>query len=321
MSILITGGTGFIGTHVARLKLEEGEKDVAVFDINPSLKLLDDIADRVSLIRGDLGNFSHVLNAVKTCRPETIFHLGGMLSVPSDADPAAAFKANAMGTYHVLEAARLFGVPKVIFTSTIGTYGLDLEEGSTITDYSLQRPQLFYGTTKVFCELMGQFYRRKYGLDFRGVRLPSIVGPGVKTPGVVQYTSWMIEESLKGNPYTVYVSPETRTPIMYFKDAALAVIKLAETPRENIKMVVYLVAGAKPVASAQELAEIVKAKIPGARINFKPDMELQQILNKLLHPVDDSVAQREWGWKAKYDQEKIVDDFISEMKNNPQRYE
>lgn len=320
MSILITGGTGFIGAHIARLKLKEGEKDIAIFDINPSLKLLDDIADSVSLIKGDLGNFSHVVNAVKTCKPKTIFHVGGMLSVPSDADPAASFRSNAMGTFHVLESAKLLDVPQVIFTSTLATYGLDLEEDIPVNDYSLQRPQLFYGATKIFGELLGQFYRRKYGLDFRGVRLPSIVGPGVKTPGVVQYTSWMIEESLKGNPYTVYVSPETRTPVMYFKDAALSVIKLANVPRENIKMVNYLVAGAKPVATAQELADIVKAKIPGARIDFKPDMELQKILNKLLHPVDDSVAQKEWGWKAEYDQAKIVDDFMAEMKNNPQRY-
>jgi threonine 3-dehydrogenase len=225
-----------------------------------------------------------------------------------------------MGTFHVLEAAKLLGVPQVIFTSTLATYGLDLEVGAFVNDYSLQRPQLFYGVTKVFSELMGQFYRRKYGLDFRGVRYPSIVGPGVKTPGVVQYTSWMIEESIKGNPFTVHVGSETRTPVMYFKDAALSVIKLSRAPRENIKTVNYLIAGVKPVASAGELADIVKSRIPGAKIDFKPDMELQKILDKLLHPVDDGIAEKEWGWKADYDQGKIVDDFIAEMKNNPQRY-
>ncbi|HOW57904.1 MAG TPA: NAD-dependent epimerase/dehydratase family protein, partial [Smithellaceae bacterium] len=255
MSILIIGGTGFVGAHVARLLLAEGEKDIVVFDINPTTKLLDDVAAKVTIVRGDLGNFSHVANAVKNCRPRTIYHMGGMLSVPSDADPAASFRANAMGTFHVLEAAKLFDVPQVIFTSTIATYGLDLEEGSTIDDYSLQRPQLFYGTTKVFCELLGQFYRRKYGMDFRGVRYPSIVGPGVKTPGVVQYNAWMIEDSIKGKPFTVNIAPETRTPVMYFKDAALSVIQLAKAPRENIKMVNYLIAGVKPVASAQELAD------------------------------------------------------------------
>jgi len=320
MSILITGGTGFIGSHVARLLLQDGEKDIFVFDINASTKLLDDIKDRVTLVRGDLGNFSHVFSVVKASRPKTIFHIGGMLSAPSDADHAASFRANTIGTFHVLEAARTFEVPQVIFTSTIATYGLDLEEGAPITDYSLQRPQLFYGTTKVFSELMGQFYRRKFGLDFRGVRYPSIVGPGVKTPGVVQYTSWMIEESVKGNPFTVSVAPETKCPVMYFKDAALAIIRLARAPRENIKMVNYLIAGPKPIASAGELADMVKQRVSGARIIFKTDMELQNILNKLLHPVDDSVAQKEWGWKAEYDQEKIVDDFIAEMKTNPQRY-
>jgi nucleoside-diphosphate-sugar epimerase len=107
---------------------------------------------------------------------------------------------------------------------------------------------------------------------------------------------------------------------MYFKDAASCVIKLARAPRENIQMVNYLVAGVKPVATAQELADIVKSRIPGAKIEFKPDMELQKILDKLLHPLDDGIAEMEWGWKADYNQEKIVDDFIAEMKNNPQRY-
>jgi threonine 3-dehydrogenase len=243
-----------------------------------------------------------------------------MLSVPSDADHAASFRSNAMGTFHVLEAARLFGVEQVIFSSTLVTYGLDLDEGIAVDDYSLQRPQLFYGATKVFSELMGQFYRRKFGLDFRGVRYPSIVGPGVKTPGVVQYTSWMIEDCIKGKPFTAHVSPDTRTPVMYFKDAALSVVELARAPRESIRMVNYLVAGAKPVATAGELAEVIRKRIPGAKIDFEPDMGMQNILNKLLHPIDDSVAQEEWGWEAEYGQEEIVDDFIAEMRSNPQRY-
>ena len=201
MTVLITGGTGFVGAHVARLLIQQQEQDITIFDINPSTKFIDDIVEQVTVVRGDLGNFSHVLNVVSSCKPRTIFHLGGMLSVPSDADHAASFRANAMGTFHILEAARLFGVEQVIFSSTLATYGLDLEEGITVDDYSLQRPQLFYGTTKVFSELMGQFYRRKFGLDFRGVRYPSIVGPGVKTPGIVQYTSWMIEDCIKGKRF------------------------------------------------------------------------------------------------------------------------
>jgi nucleoside-diphosphate-sugar epimerase len=319
MSTLVTGGTGFIGAQVVRILLEKGEKGIAVFDINPSTKLLDDVADQVEVVRGDLGNFSHVLSIVKTHRPKVIYHLGGMLSVPSDADNAASFRANAMGTFHVLEAARLFEVPQVLFSSTLATYGLDIRE-DTIDDYTLQRPQLFYGATKVFCELMGLFYKRKFGLDFRGVRYPSIVGPGVKTPGIVQYTSWVIEECAKGNPYTMYVNPETKCPVMYFKDGARAIVMLREAPLANIKMVNYVIAGVTPIASAQELTDIVKARIPKAQINFEPDLELQKILDKLLLPIDDSIARKEWNWMPEYNQERIVDDFLEEMRVHPQRY-
>ena len=319
MSTLITGGTGFIGTQVVRLLLEKGEKDIVVFDINPSTKLLDDVADQVEVVRGDLGNFSHVLSVVKNSRPKVIYHLGGMLSVPSDADNAASFRANAMGTFHVLEAARLFEVPQVLFSSTLATYGLDIRE-EVVDDYTLQRPQLFYGATKVFSELMGLFYKRKFGLDYRGVRYPSIVGPGVKTPGIVQYTSWVIEECAKGNPFTIWVKPESKLAVMYFKDAARAIVMLREAPLANIKMVNYIIAGATPIASAQELADMVKARIPTAQINFEPDLERQKVVDKLSLPIDDSIARKEWNWKSEYDQGRMVDDFLEEMKLYPQRY-
>lgn len=224
-----------------------------------------------------------------------------------------------MGTFHILEAARLFNVPQVLFSSTIGTYGYDIRE-ETVDDYTLQRPQLFYGATKTFGENMGLFFKRKYGLDFRGLRYPSIVGPGVKTPGVVQYTSWVIEECAKNNPFTIHVKPDTRCPVMYYKDAGLAVVKLAEAPIENIKMVNYIVTGVNPIASAQELTDLVCRKIPGARITFDPDLELQSVLDTFLKPLDDQLAKREWGWQAEYNQERIIDDMLEELKSNPHRY-
>ncbi len=319
MSVLITGGTGFIGTEVARLLLERGEKKPVVFDITPSPQRLGDLASRVEMVRGDLRNFSDVLNAVKATRPDMIYHLGGMLSVPSEADPPASLRANVLGTFHVLEAARLFEVRQVIFSSTLATYGLDIQE-SVITDYTLQRPQLFYGATKVFCEHMGRFYRRKYGLDFRGVRYPFIVGPGVKTPGVGQYTSWVIEACAKGKPYTIWVRPETAVPLLYFKDAARALVQLGEAPRETIRTVVYLLAGVTPTPTAQGLANVVGAKVPGAEITFVPDPAAQAVLDKLSLPLDDSNARKEWNWQPAYDLEQIVADFLQELRVYPQRY-
>jgi threonine 3-dehydrogenase len=271
------------------------------------------------MVRGDLGNFSDVLNTVKATQPDVIYHLGGMLSLPSEADPPAALRANVLGTFHVLEAARLFEVRQVLFSSTIVTYGLDIQE-PVITDYTLQRPQLFYGATKVFCEHMGRFYKRKHGVDFRGVRYPSIVGPGVKTPGVVQYTSWVIEECAKGFPFTIKAKPETAVPVLYFKDAARAMVQLGEAPLEAIKTVVYLLAGVTPTPTAQELADAVRAKMPGAEITFSPDPAVQPALDRISLPLDDSNARKEWNWQQAYNQEQIVEDFLQELRLHPQRY-
>ncbi len=319
MTVLITGGTGFIGAEVVRLLLKGGEQRPVVFHVSGNTRRLDDVADQVELVRGDLGNFSHILDVVKKVKPSVIYHLGGMLSVPSDADPAAAIHTNALGTFHVLEAARLFDVPQVLFSSSISTYGLDIQE-EVIDDGTIQRPLLFYGATKVFCEHMGLFYKRRYGLDFRGVRYPSIVGPGVKTPGAVQYTSWVIEECAKGKPFTIWARPDIRCPVLYFKDAARAIVELGEAPREHIKTVNYLLAGISPIASAGELADMVRARVPGAQIDFQANPALQPILDRLTVRFDDRRAREEWGWTPQYTQEQIVEDFLSEMRLYPQRY-
>ena len=319
MATLVTGGTGFIGAEVVRTLLDRGTTELVVFDLNPSTQRLDEVAERVTVVRGDLGNFSHVLDVVRQAQPATIYHLGGMLSAPSEADPTAALRANVLGTSHVLEAARLFGVPLVLFSSTVATYGADIR-ADHIDDYTLQRPQLFYGATKVFCEHMGLFYRRKYGLDFRAIRYPSVVGPGITTPGVVQYTSWAIEESARGRPFTIWVTPETRFPIIYFKDAARAIVELGAAPADRVTTVNYLIAGPTPIASAGELAELVRAKVPEARLDFQPDPTLQPMIERAALPIDDRNAREEWGWRAHYGQERIVDDFLRELALHPQRY-
>ena len=319
MATLITGGAGFIGLEVVRLLLSRGERRPLVMSRNPSPKRLGDVADEVEVMRGDLGNFSHVLEAVKKARPQVIYHLGATLSVPSEADPASAMQTNAMGTFHVLEAARLFDVRQVVFASSVGTYGLDIQD-DTIDDATIQRPQLFYGMTKVFGEHMGLFYRRKHGLDFRGIRYPSIMGPGVRTPGAVQYTSWVIESCAQGRPYTIWVEPETRVPVMYIKDAALATVQLAQAPQQAITTVNYLVNGVTPTPSAGDLAEAVRSKIAGAQVEFKPDMEIQRLIQESLRPLDDRKARQEWSWNPSYDLQGLMDDFLQELAAHPHRY-
>lgn len=318
MSVMVTGATGLIGAGLVRMLLERDEEEIIAFHRNPARKNLDDVKDRISIVLGDLGTFSHVMEAVARCRPRVIFHLGAMLTALADADPPAAFYTNVAGTFHVLEAARLFGVEQVLFTSSIGSYGLDVQ-GDVADDYTIQRPVSMYGTSKLFGESLGRYYRERYGLDFRCLRFPGILGPGFRTPSLAQIFSTMVENSVMGKPSTLRMAADVKHGLLYYKDAARAMIELAETPKADVRMVCYLLSGVKPVPTARERVDMLKARIPEAVIDFDPDPEMTQAYYSL-PSFDDHVAREEWGWKPEYDSERSMDDFISEVRQHPERY-
>jgi nucleoside-diphosphate-sugar epimerase len=319
MSILITGGTGFIGAEIVRQLLARDEAEIHVLHRSGNFQRLQDVADRLNIIQVDLADAGRLAEVVEAARPQAIYHLGAVLTGPGEENPQAATETNAFGTYALLEAARRLEVNRFLFASSIGVYGADIT-GDVITDLTLQRPFSIYGITKVFGEQLGAFYKRKYGLDFRGLRYPSIVGPGVKTPSVVQFTSWVIEECARGNPFTITVTPETAVPVMYYKDAARAMIQLGAAPVEEIKTVNYLVDGVKPTPTAGRLAEIVRSRISGAQITFEPNTIMQAVIDQAIRPLDDRRARDEWNWQPAYDQEAIVDDFLVELRDHHERY-
>lgn len=319
MSILVTGGFGLIGSTLTRMLVEKRE-EVCVLDHCLRPERFSGIADRVQVFQADLGNFAKVLDIVKESVPKVIFHLGAMLSLPSNADPQAAFSSNVAGTYHVLESARLLGVSQVIFTSTTATYGLDIQR-PVIDDFTLQRPVTMYGSTKVFAELLGRFYRTKYGIDFRAVRFPSVVGPGAKNAHISIYNAWAVEKAFYGEPYDIFVEPGIRCPVIYVKDAARSLLLLAEAPPQAIQTVCYLLAGIKPLISAQELVAEVRKHFPRAVLNYQPD-PLAMSFHSQAQGItfDDRRAEKEWGWKPEYSLERMIADFYAEMRTNPQRY-
>jgi threonine 3-dehydrogenase len=315
---MVTGATGMIGTALVRMLVEQNEEGVVAFHRNPTKKTLNDLTDKISIVYGDLGTFSHVLEAVEEHRPRIIYHLGAMLTTPSDNDPPAAFRTNVAGLFHLLESARLYKVEQVLFASSIGSYELDIQ-GKTVDDYTLQRPTSMYGVSKVFGEGLGRYYMQRYGLDFRCIRYPGVFGPGFRTPSMALLFSRMVEESVAGRPYTLRVAPNVKHTLLYYKDAALAMIKLAKAPKEKVKMVCYLVKGVEPVLTIQEMVNMVKDRIPEARLKFDPDPELTQRYYDMPF-YDDRVAQEEWGWKPEYNNDSSMDDFISELRQFPERY-
>ncbi len=319
MAKLITGGLGYIGTELARLLVDRGE-EVVLFDISTNRSRIEDIEKKLRIVRGDLSAFSEVLNVVKDNKVTEIYHMGSILTYMAELNPWAAFQANVIGTYNVLEAARLFGVSRMMFISTLGTFGLQMDE--VLTDISIQRPLTMYGCGKLYGEGLGRFYRNKFGLDFRSIRFAHMIGPGVFTPG--HWAPPMIQDAILGKPHEcIYGTPETKVSMIHVKDAARAADMVLRAPRENINMVNYNVAGVPAFVSAKEVETILMRRFPGTKVTYKVDLSVPALRARsdVLKTFDDSYAKKEWGWKPLYaTPEAIIDLFEKDIKGHPRRY-
>ncbi|MBW1646203.1 MAG: SDR family NAD(P)-dependent oxidoreductase [Deltaproteobacteria bacterium] len=310
MKVMVTGGAGLLGAAVVRQLLAEGAERPVVLDIAAAPERLREVEDRVDYRQQDLAAESEVENIMAATRPEVVFHLGAMLGQTCEDDPKGAMAVNVNATFNLLAAACRHGARQLVFASSVATFGYDLPD-NVLRDDSLQRPISFYGVTKLFGEGAGLFFRRKHGLDFRSLRYPFIVGPGVREGGVIDYPTAMITASLAGKPYTANVPPETRIHVLHVADAARALLELAAAQRERIRTVNYLVDGVRPALSAGEIAALVKERLPEARIAFRPDENLLPILEKVALPIDDRRAREEWGWEPRYDYAAIFADFAA----------
>ncbi len=316
MSILVTGGTGFLGWYLAKALAEDGE-DVIAFDITPlkNYQRLSKI-DKLQVINGDLSSWSEVTHVIKKYKIKQIFHNGALLSETAENKHIEAFRVNVAGTFNLLEVARIFDIDKFIFTSTLATYGRDV--GEIISHDSPQRPSSMYGVTKVFCERMGEYYSSRFGLDFRAVRFPSVIGPGRGGGGLSSFTTLIIQEPALGRPYRVFVNRDTRCPFIYIKDAIKCLILLFCAEKRKIKSKTYVISGMSP--TAEEIADLVRKYIPTAEIEFSPDQEKDKIVRSWPHKFDESDAMNEWGWKSEYGLEETMRDFIKEVQSNKEIY-
>ncbi len=310
MATLITGGTGYIASETVKELVKRGE-DVVVFDIFVNRSRLEGIEDKIQVVQGDVSIFSHVLNVVKDYKIDKIYHMGAMLSATSEANPWASMQVNVMGSYHVMEAARLFNVEKVLLTSSRATFGLGIDE--EVDDWTIQRPLMFYGCGKLYAEGMGRWYDTKFGIDFRALRYPAMMDPGVATPG--HWGPPMIVDALQGKSHeSQYATPEARVPWIYRSDAVKSAIDLMDAPKEKLKTQCYNVASVPRSTSATELAEVLTGKNPEFKLTFKNGSDpRKRTVTKLF---SDKYARQEWGWQPEFDSvEAIVNQFEQELKD------
>lgn len=173
MQVLVTGGAGFIGSHLTQALVQAGHS-VRVLD-NLSSGSVDNLAGvAVDFIEGDVADWEVVKTAVHDC--DLVFHQAALVSVPqSIAEPALNHAVNVTGAFHVFEAARQAGVRRVVYASSAAVYGnlpnLPKKESDAVA------PLTPYAMAKRAGELLAAVYAASYGLESVGLRYMNVFGP------------------------------------------------------------------------------------------------------------------------------------------------
>lgn len=311
MRVAVTGGGGFVGAHLVRALAERGD-EVTSLDVTDGSPLLAGLPG-VRAVRCDVSVPGEVGQVLADAQPELIFHAAGILSASAEERPHAAFQANAIGTYNLLQVAGLLGIHRVVFTSTMATYGPGVAR--TVDETTPQRPSTMYGVTKVFGELLGEYFSDRTELDFRAIRLPAVMGPGRGHGGASAYGSLVVTEPARGRPYVVPVSRSAVMPLIYVKDAVNALISISQADVSPMRHRSYGVDGFSPTAG--ELADAVVSAVPSAEIDFEPDADTVAIIESWPERIDGSRAAADWGWAPRYDLVAAVEDCVAELASHP----
>jgi threonine 3-dehydrogenase len=252
---------------------------------------------------------------IQRVRPGRVIHLAAILSARGEVDPMMTYAVNQTGLLNVLEAARAMdgeagGMPQVIFTSTIAVFGPGLQ--SPVADAVALEPTTMYGVTKVAGELLGAYYHRHWGLDFRGVRFPGLISATPPGGGSSDYALYFFFEGIRSGRYAAFCRPDTRIPFMAMDDAVRALLELSDAPGDGLTRRVYNIAAFSP--TAQQLADAVAAELGGADFTFEPDPVRQAILDSWPDALDDSLARRDWGWENRIDLPTLARSMIAEVR-------
>ena len=228
--VLITGGAGFIGSHLADALLAKGYSVRVLDDLSTGKRSnlqLDD--PRIELIEGDVADAALVAKVMVGCC--AVAHLAAVASVQASVDdPVRTHQSNFIGTLNVCEAMRQAGVKRVLFASSAAIYGNN-GEGQSIDEDTAKAPLTPYASDKLASEYYLDFYRRQHGLEPVVFRFFNIFGPrqDPSSPysGVISIFS---ERAVKGLPITVFGDGEQTRDFVYVEDLVDLLVQAIEAP-------------------------------------------------------------------------------------------
>jgi UDP-glucose 4-epimerase len=256
-TVLVTGGTGFIGSSVAADLLEHGH-DVVAYDLSTDPRILEklDVADDVTIRRGDVTDSTDVIRAVKETGATHIVHLAALLTNTARENPRAALDVNVQGTNNVFEAARTLSeqVERVAWASSAAIYAPPNNYESWVTEDDLVYPETLYGATKEYNEHQARVYNEDYDVSLVGLRPTVAYGPYRETGGSA-FLANIIEKPALGESFSVEYGDQ-RIDWQYVTDIAQGFRKAAFAPEDDLTQNIYNIRG--ELATIREAAETVR---------------------------------------------------------------
>jgi len=303
MKAIVTGGAGFIGSHLCEILLQQGHEVVAIdnlacgrienlesFKNQSGFQFVEcDIRDKVRLI--DLVN-----------EGDWIFHLAGLADiVPSIENPEGYFSTNVQGTFNVVELARHINAKKVVYAASSSSYGL--ADKVPTPETAAIDPQYPYALTKYMGEELVMHWCKTYNLPAVSLRMFNVYGPRSRTTGAYGAVFGVfLSQKLNNKPFTVVGDGNQSRDFTYVTDVAKAFIRAAESDIEGEAMNI----GSGNHYSINRLVELLQGEIeyipkrPG-----EPDITFADV----------SKIERLLGWKAEVSFEQGVENMLACIEN------
>ncbi|MDB6028549.1 MAG: Epimerase [Verrucomicrobiales bacterium] len=224
MNFLVTGGAGFIGSHVCERLLKDGHAVWALDDLNPfydvalkqrNIRDIQKLAKPFTFVQGDITDAPAVNELFGSVKFDQIIHLAARAGVrPSLAEPALYQRVNVEGTVNILEAARLTGVKKLTIASSSSVYGVNSKIPFSESDpiFSAISP---YAASKLACEALGHVYHHVYKMDVAMLRFFTVYGPRQRPDLAIHKFAHLIST---GKPIPVFGDGSTKRDYTFVED-------------------------------------------------------------------------------------------------------
>ena len=300
--IIVIGSCGQIGTElVLALRTIYGNDAVVAADLKDECPA---ILANGPYVKMDILNRELVRSYIIEEKIDEVYLLAALLSATAEKNPDFAWKLNMDGLFTILDLAKEGHLKKIFWPSSIAVFGPTTPADMT-PQHTVMEPSTVYGISKQAGERWCEYYFNKFGVDVRSIRYPGLISyKSLPGGGTTDYAVDIFYKAKAQGNFTCFLKKDTALPMMFMDDAIRGTIELMQAPAEKIKIrSAYNLAGSS--FTPAELATSIQKHLPDFQISYEPDFR-QAIADSWPNSIDDSYAHTDWGWKAEFDTDAMV---------------